>query len=131
VRIEAVPNCADCGGESQIATVRPDGTRLKVLTHTPGADPDTPDFSPDGRKLVFVVYPGYGEGAHPCRRGRRHEWRTVFAAGRRFSPYGTVFSPDGKKIAFEQNGDVWTIGAAGTNPTNVTDTPERLELDPD
>jgi hypothetical protein len=55
--------------------------------------------------------------------------QTVFAPGPRFYPYGPVFSPDGKKMAFgnEREGghiadpcNIWTVGAHGKNPTYLT-----------
>jgi TolB protein len=141
-RAKSRPGCADCIVKSELATVRPDGTGLKVLTHTPSAEPDSPDWSPDGRKLVFALSAGL---AGPVRiqtiKADGTNRRTVAATikGGRFL-LGPVFSPDGKKVAFERvpdkgDSDVWVMGADGTNPTDVTPIPKRsrgrFELEPD
>lgn len=46
---------AEVGGGVQIFTVRPDGTGLRQLTHVEGAEAETPDWSPDGRHIVFGI----------------------------------------------------------------------------
>jgi len=74
---------------------------------------------------VFALYVGVG-GRIQTVEADGTKRQTVFAPGYGFSPYGTVFSPDGKKIAFENYqsvknvDDIWTIGAHGKNPTEVT-----------
>ena len=111
--------------------MRPDGTGLKVLTHTPSAQPDNPDWSPDGRKLVFALSAGM---AGPVRiqtiKADGKNRRTVAATTVRLFLLGPVFSPDGKKVAFERvpdkgEPDIWVMGADGTNPTDVSPIPKR------
>ena len=41
------------------------------------------------------------------------------------------WSPDGSKIAFQSRWDIWTINVDGSNPTNITNTPEVGEGHPD
>ena len=142
-RAKPHPGCADCIAiKSELATVRPDGTGFKVLTHTPSAQPDNPDWSPDGRKLVFDLTAGL---AGPVRiqtiKADGTKRRTVAATikGGRFL-LDPVFSPDGKKVAFERvpdkgEPDIWVMGADGTNPTDVSPIPKRsrgrFEIEPD
>ena len=38
----------------------------------------------------------------------------------RADDYAPAFSPNGRKIAFERNGDIYTMSANGTNKKNVT-----------
>jgi Tol biopolymer transport system component len=140
-RAKSRPGCADCIVESELATVRPDGTGLRVMTDTPSADPNSPDWSPNGRKLVFVLSAGLvGPVRIQTIKADGTKRRTVVAPSRRFLSFGPVFSPDGKKVAFEREGDkgdpdVWVMGADGTNPTDVTPIPKRsrwrMESEPD
>jgi Tol biopolymer transport system component len=44
---------ADQTGSSQLYTVRPDGTQLRQITHLTNGDAASPDWSPDGRRIVF------------------------------------------------------------------------------
>jgi Tol biopolymer transport system component len=135
------PGCADCIVESELATVRPDGTGLRVITDTPSADPSSPDWSPDGRKLVFALLAGVtGPVRIQTIKADGTKRRTVVAPSHSWAS-GPVFSPDGKKVAFEcvcgdkGDPDVWVMGAEGTNPTDVTPIPKssrwRAESAPD
>jgi TolB protein len=111
----------------EIPTVRPDGTGLKVLT-PPEVSPESPDWSPDGRKLVFDITLNAGGRIQTIEADGTNR-QTVFAPDPGFYPYGPVFSPDGTKIAFgnyrsgRHIGDIWnigTVGAHGKTPTYLT-----------
>ena len=69
-------NC--CQGNSNIWTVRPDGTGLRELTHLIPPDQDGfASYSPDGRRIVllhkccqyFSVMNADGSGLHAVRTG--------------------------------------------------------------
>ena len=124
----------------EIATVRPDGTGLEVLT-PPEVSPGSPDWSPDGRKLVFAISLNAGGRIQTVEADGTNR-QTVFSPGPHFYPYGPVFSPDSKKIAFGNDHEgrhiadpwnIWTVGAHGKNPTCLTHpgAAGRLELRPD
>src|SRR3954471_10753050 len=50
---------ADTGSGSQLYTVRPKGHELRQITHVDG-DAVFPDWSPDGRRIVFALETGDG-----------------------------------------------------------------------
>jgi hypothetical protein len=117
-----------------LASVRPDGTGFKVITNTPGADEaSSPDWSPDGRRLVFQHYLNATEfNRIETIRADGTGLRIVFEP-RNLKASNPVFSPDGTKIAFsyESGMDIWKINPDGTGLTDVTNTPERWESSPD
>jgi TolB protein len=133
-RSTAVPDCSGCYKPSELAIVRPDATGFKVITNTPGTDEaSAPDWSPDGRRLVFQHYLNATEfNRIETIRADGTGLRTVFAP-RNLRARDPAFSPDGTKIAFdyELGSDIWKINLDGTGLTNVTNTPERWEGSPD
>jgi Tol biopolymer transport system component len=93
----------------QICTMHPDGSALKTLTRFSGeelaSDSAVPVWSPDGRRIAFFRTPRLPEwntrelwvmssnGSH-----LRHPYsQPTYQVG----PYGPVWSPDGKYIAFD------------------------------
>ncbi len=133
---KATSACNVCAVSGELATVHPDGTGLRVITHNDNDhQPGAPDWSPDGRTLVFSLYDFSAEtGRIETIRADGTRQRTVFAP-KRLSADGPVFSPDGTKIAFdyEDGSDIWTINTDGSGLSDVTKTPfsERKEFTPD
>jgi Tol biopolymer transport system component len=130
---------APVAGISQVFTVRPDGTRLRQVTHEAF---DTGQYgltwSPDGRSLLYLVN---GNG-----KGRKDELVKSAADGSGatvISPACTgtclgdgypAYSPDGTKIALERafgpiinntasgGAAIFTMSASGSNLTQLTQT---------
>jgi TolB protein len=107
-------------GRSEIATIRPSGTGLRVLTHN-RFDEYSPAWSPDRRSIAFArilpagtriyVMRADGSGLH------------VLASSR---PGDTTpsWSPDGRRLAVRGSGlarsfDLYTIAATGTARTRL------------
>lgn len=86
---------------SQIWVVRPDGTRLRQVTHVPGSA-SRPDLSPDGRTITF-------EWALPNDAGARIAFVSLDGPGFRALPLTTgrcvdgdpSFTPDGTRVVYE------------------------------
>ena len=105
-------------GDSEIFTIKADGTGLKQLTNNTGRD-EYPVVSPDGAK---VTYQSQGDPATNAASdfevylmnasdGSNNKNLTNNAVG----DYNPDFSPDGQRIAYESHGD------STTNPEGDTE----------
>ncbi len=102
-----------------IYEIRPDGTSHKRLTKslTAGSD-DSPDWSPDGKSIVFVrrdaIHLMNADGSGITRL------TSIGGASHSFNP---AWSPDGRKILFEQlvggSIEIVTMNADGTGLTRM------------
>ena len=116
----------ELGGNSELYTVREDGTGLTRLTYNPGVD-ITPEYSPDGRKLVWLserdgvaeLYTMNADGTQP-----RRLTTLGLPMGLLLNP---TWSPDGRTIAFQMASadnsgwDVYAMPARGGTPVRLTD----------
>jgi TolB protein len=118
---------------SAIWTVAADGGRARLLRRMPRRFPGggTPDWSPDGRRILFTTYCYYGGCGGPATgaqlfaiNARGGELRNVTRA--RGNAYQPGWSPDGRFIVFTRNrrvdgvSDVVTIRADGTGLRRLT-----------
>ena len=120
------------GGD--IWTMNPDGSGQTQITSGPADDAD-PNWSPDGQHLVFASNRDE-PGPDNCTAGSfrcHYDIYSMNANGTGITrlvnrpgkeDMAPVFSPDGRKIAWNGDGefgiDVWTANADGTEPTDVT-----------
>jgi TolB protein len=118
-----------------ICLIRPNGTGLRSLTdHT--ADPVddySPDFSPNGRRVVFtrVTDTGVGpkrSGIYTIRKDGTHLRRVYEALATSGVVVGdAVYSPDGRKIAFSRRAgglpDIYTIRPDGSHMRRLSHGP--------
>ncbi len=91
---------------------------------------DSPRFSPDGRKLVFVSWRTGAEELWTANSDGTAPKQLTFLEGRTGSPR---WSPDGRWVAFDSraggSSDVYVISAAGGTPRLLTPEPS-LEIEP-
>lgn len=110
------------GKESDIVLFAPDGRLVRKLTGANGAIDVSPDWSPDGRKVVFCSNRGGGPQIYTMDTAGAGLQRVSFVS----SSYCTspAWSPKGDKIAFVCRGDggfqLFTANPDGTNPLQLT-----------
>lgn len=126
------------GGYWQVLVARADGTATYPIT-SDGVSRLSPVWSPDYRWMAYSakrennwdIYvmpaPGPdGQGARP-----EQERRLTFAEGNDLSP---MYSPDGRRIAFESNRDgnteIYVMNADGSNQRNVSNFPGAADHGP-
>ena len=116
---------------------------LQQLTHTDELDEYMPAFSPDGQSIAFVTErtrggmmlpPIQASGSDPSRAAiylmdvnGRNQRALIDVGGADRAP---VFSPDGKKIAFESKAPT-AEPADSSNNTQIDDTLEIYVIDTD
>ena len=111
------------GGDADIYTVRPDGTRLTRLTDFPGWE-ESPSWSPDGKK---IAYARYAKGSTDGRQANVWVTDADGSGERRLTSGGCggpSWSPDGTSIAYTRyasvnRGDLFVMNADGSGQRAV------------
>lgn len=115
-------------GDFEIFTMNVDGSDQTQLTFNTDQDWN-PDWSPDGRSLVFYRTGG-GIWVIDTQCGTpgqaNPECETQLASGPDYQPR---WSPDGKQIVFtsnrDGNGEIYVMNADGSDPVNLTNHPNE------
>jgi len=126
---------SDVTGSSQLYTIRPDGSRLRQITHLDGGAAEAPDWSPDGRWLAFAISSGDLPPTRLAVVRPDGSGLTVLpiAAGYVGAP---TFTADGRGVAFlryvpaKDNWAVFTAGLDGSREHQLTD-PSAGQADDD
>jgi hypothetical protein len=105
--------------EESIFTVKNNGTDLKQLTTEKNVQEHFPDFSPDGKKIVFAkmvkggqfdIYIMNSDGSGRLNLTNTPDIREDMPA----------WSPDGQQIAYSLSNDIYVMAADGTKPVRLT-----------
>lgn len=117
--------CSAEGSDSDIFSIRPDGSGLRRLSHNRAYD-RLPSVSADGRKVVFSCKGSIRRLGQICVMDADGSDRVKLTSDpdRNLGP--ASWSPDGKRIAFirEDNSDhLMVMDADGTNVHEVLDRP--------
>jgi hypothetical protein len=109
---------------SEIFTMKADGSNLVQLTNTPVSDPggfeSNPTWSPDGTRLAFEE--GYSCGGERgifvmnVNGSNRRDVTANLSTGCITHP---TWSPDGANLAFIGSGELYIVNAGGTTPAKV------------
>lgn len=116
-------------GNKEIAVMDWDGHNFLPLTKN-GSINLNPDFSPDGREVIFTTY----KHGNPDLYKRALSSTTEIPVSRRKGLNITgAWSPDGSKIALalskDGNAEIYTISKDGSNPVRLTVSP-AIEVSP-
>lgn len=121
-------------GNQEIYLMNADGSGQTRLTNNRTPD-DFPIFSPDGTMIAFRSQDEKGRWWIKRMKvdGSDVTEITPLAAEPPMSPWHEEFSmswsPDGRKIAFQEAGDIFTVDIDGSNRTNLTRHP-AIDLEP-
>jgi hypothetical protein len=117
-------------GNSDIFSMRSDGTDLKQLTVSP-VDDIHPSVSPDGQTIAFSSNRSNGYDLWLMNADGSNQ-RRITSDGQTIE-IDPAWSPDGTKIAHMRNVgqqfDIFTVAADGTSAVNLTNTPDSNEAD--
>jgi Tol biopolymer transport system component len=106
-------------GAWHIWVMRPDGSGARRVTPA-GRGGHSPQWSPDGRRLVYTASWSTTGIAVTDLAGRVRELKTLAT-----DDWGPAWSPNGAKIAFnstaeEVRGEIYVVGARGGTPVRLT-----------
>lgn len=72
-------------------------------------------LSPCGTKLLF----GFNKKIQELAIGKGVKANIVAGNVKNANSYWAQYSPDGKRVVYVNNDDIWTVGSDGSNPTQV------------
>jgi len=111
-------------GEIYVMNAAPEGPNNQPVPLTNNTyDDGSPDFSPDGRRIVYGSYRSSGNSEIMVMSAKDGSGKKNLThnPARDYTP---AFSPDGNMVAFGSDRDghlqIWKMRADGTRPTQVT-----------
>jgi len=114
---------SDRYGNLEIYVMNADGTNQVRLTNNLAAD-DYPTWSPDGTKIAFVSQRPSGGYAIYRMNGDGTNRVEITPINVEASSSSMSWSPDGQRIVFDDNSDIFVVNVDGGNRQNLTNGPE-------
>lgn len=110
---------------ANIYSMRADGSDRRRLAFNGHSQ----DLSHDGRRIVYSN--GFcPESSRLCMMRANGKKKRAIKSPPMFGPAAPAFSPDGSRVVFGGDGDLWTIRVGGGDLTRLTDTPGVIEQSP-
>lgn len=100
-------------GHYQLFTIRADGTRETRITQLKGSDATEPDWSPDGRKIVFQLELPGGAGCHVELVDADGSGLVDLTGDRNGCEGQPAFTADGRRIVFGRYDDKLEVSPSG------------------
>jgi Tol biopolymer transport system component len=109
------------GRHFDLFVCRPDGSQLRRLTQTPGADEDQPAWSPDGKHLAFARWAsGFERGGADLWLADADGSGAKLLVGGTYDDNSPAWSLDGRRIAFTRDGHLAVMSADGSGIRRLT-----------
>jgi TolB protein len=107
---------------ASLVRLRLDGSRLRRITTPPGGGLALPRWSPSGR---WILYEEGSAGGPFIRRVRPDGTRArLLAAG-----WGFTWAPDGRRFAYSDGRDIWSMRPDGGGRRRLSRGPENTTVD--
>lgn len=105
---------------ADLYTIKPDGTARRRIVRNCGCG--APEFSPDGRRLLYTVGAG-SRGVYTATLEGRSRRRLISNA------VAGDWSPSGRFLVFVRGNDIWVARSDGKEQRRVADNAKRLPDD--
>lgn len=136
----AVSTGADSDSAYDILTVTPSGERIRNLTNTPDVNESSPTWSPSSRSIAFTRFVNAADpvtdpaGWQIFRMKRDGTEERQLTAGDAGSDLGPAWSPNGHRIMFAREDDLFRMDSDGSRERRVTgdaDSSNTFDAQPD
>jgi Tol biopolymer transport system component len=107
------------GDDNALFTIRPDGTEKRQIVYTKGSEAEYPDWSPDGRKIVFQHDPDDRRGCRVALVNTNGTGLTNLSRGIHGCDGQPAFTANGRRIVFGRYDDkieaecIWSMNLRG------------------
>lgn len=114
------------GGDNALFTIRPDGTEKRRIVYMKGSEAEYPDWSPDGRKIVFQLDPDDRRGCRVVLINADGTGLTNLSGARHGCDGQPAFTADGRRIVFGRYDDkieaecLWSMNLRGRDRRPIT-----------